>query len=963
MRRLPLLLLLVGMLLLAACMPIQPAPEAGAAASAEPEVAAAAETGEGTPLPGDPAIRSGVLENGLRWFIRPNAEPLQRAELWLAVNAGSNQENDDQQGLAHFLEHMLFNGTVSYPSNELIAFLESVGMEFGPDVNAYTSFEETVYTLQVPTDDAEVLAQALHVLREWAGDALVDPAEVEKERGVVVEEWRLSYLNAQGRITDEIIGALLGGSRYAERLPIGNMEIVRGAPAETVRAFYETWYRPDNMAVIAVGDFADIDALQAQIEQEFGSLVNPATPIDHGTWTVPDYGETNVEIVTDPELTATDVQVIFKQEPAPGRTTEDLRSGLVSATALQVLNYRFAEIMQGANPPFLYAGSGQGPYVRAVDISYLYASVEPGAAEAGLSAIMTEAERLRRFGVTQAELDRAVVDALRSLQSAADEAQNTEHASHANAILTQFLEGDTAVSAEDLYALAQELYPTITLEEVNAAATELFPTANRVVLMSAPEDADVPLPTAETLLGAVLAAEAAELEAPAELAAAGPLLAEPPAPAEIASTEVITEIGATVVTFANGLQLWMKPTDFKDDEVLLEIVSPGGISAVSDEQVVEATWIGNLVGQSGVADFDQTALQRVLTGNTASAYPYIDETTEGISGSASPQDLETLFQLIYLYATQPRSDENALSLFQRQIEAFLAERDNQPESLLEDRLLAIICGEQNPRCSHIDALERMSDFDLAAAMELYAERFGDFGDGVALMVGAFDVDEATALAQQYLGTLPADGRSETWADLMPPLPATPIEEDLFKGIDERSFVLMQWQAPFTPTVEGRVAARALESVLSVLITDELREELGGIYGAGVSVGLESVPNGEFNLAIQFTSEPTRAVEMVDAVQQIVMQVRDEGPSDAIMERARQPLITDHETNLELNEGWISWLYRYVVTGEGPVQDVLRIDEALEAVTPADVQALAQQVLPADGVLRLTLYPADFTPAP
>lgn len=960
MRRLPALLLLIALLLLAACMPIQPAADAPAAA---PAAESASESATSAALPVDPAVRSGVLENGLTWFIRPNAEPAQRAELWLAVNAGSNQEEDDQQGLAHFLEHMLFNGTVSYPSNELIAFLESVGMEFGPDVNAYTSFEETVYTLQVPTDDEEVLAQALHVLREWAGDALIDPAEVEKERGVVIEEWRLRFLNAQGRITDELIGAILGGSRYAERLPIGNMEIVRSAPPETVRAFYERWYRPDNMAVIAVGDFADLDALQARIEEEFGSLVNPAEPIEKETYTVPDYGETNVAIVSDPELTSTEVQVIFKQDPERTLTSDDMRSGLVAQTALQVLNYRFTEITQGANPPFLFAAGGLSAYVRAADISYLYAALEPGTAETGLTVLMTEAERLRRFGVTQSEFDRAVADTLRAFESAADEAQNIAHSSHADALLYQFLVGDPAVSAEELYAQAQALFPTITLEEVNAAASEIFPTANRVVLFSAPEEADVALPTSEALLAAVAAAEAAELEAPEEAAAAGPLLAQPPAAAEIVSTETIDEIGVTVVTFANGLALWMKPTDFKDDEVLFELVSPGGISAVEDEEAAEAAWIASIIGASGVGELDQTALQRALTGITAYASPYIDETTEGISAGASPQDLETLFQLVYLYATQARSDENALALFQRQVDSFLSERSNQPQSLLEDRQLEIQCGADNPRCSYLDALAEVAGFDLAQATEVYRSRFGDFGDGTALLVGSFDVDEATALAQQYLGTLPADGRSESWADRMPPLPATPIGEDLFKGIDASSYVMMSWTAPFTPTVESRVAARALESVLNVLITDELREELGGIYGAGVSVGMESVPNGEFNLAISFTAEPTRAVEMVGAVEQILVQVRDEGPDDAIMERARQPLITDHETNLELNEGWLAWLYRYVVTGEGPATDVLRVDEALAAVTPAEVQALAQQVLPADGVVRLTLYPADFEVAP
>jgi len=944
-------------LLLAACVPIQPPAQGSTPAPA----AAAEETVEGTPLPFDPAVRTGTLANGLQWYIRPNSEPPGRAELWLAINAGSNNEEEDQRGLAHFLEHMLFNGTASYPENELIDFLESIGMEFGPDVNAYTSFDETVYTLQVPTDDPETVATAMHVLREWAADATIDPVEVDKERGVVVEEWRMRDLNAQGRVQDEIIDAILAGSRYAERLPIGEMEIVRNAPPERVRAFYETWYRPDNMAVIAVGDFTDLDAIQALIEQEFGPLQNPAAPLERQTWSVPDYGDTSVRVITDPELTGAEINVIFKQDPMPGRVENDLRDSLIAQTAVQALNYRFDEIRQGSNPPFLYAVSAVQPFVRSAGISILYASVEQGGAAAGLESLMTEAERLRRYGITAAEFERARTDILRSLQSAADEAQNIPHRNHADALLNHFLIDDMPVSAEDSYTLAQALYPTISVDEVNAVVAKLFPTANRIALFVAPEDPDVTLPTADELAAVITAAEAADIEAPVEAEAAGPLMAEAPAPADIVATETLTDLGVTVVTFANGLELWLKPTDFKDDEVLFQLVSPGGVSNVDDDLAAEATWVTNLVSQSGVGTLDQTALQRALTGQNVFVSPFIGDGEEGLSGSASPQDLETLFQLAYLYATQPRLDPEPLSLFVRQVDAFLLDRSNQPESLLSDRLTEIQCGEENARCSFLDSLAEVPDFDIDQMLELYRTRFGDFGDSKAILVGAFDPDEALALAQRYLGTLPADGRSEAWQDLVPSLVGKSVSEDLFKGIDPRSYVYLSWQVPFTPTVEGRVAVRALEGVVDTLVREDLREERAGIYGAGVSVSPSGLPGAKLGVSIQFTTEPTRVVELVDAVQAILDGVRNEGPDADVLERVRQQLLSDHEENLQLNDAWLTWLSRYVVDQEGPPSDLLRIQAALESVTAADVQALAQLAIPEDAGIRLVLYPDGFTP--
>ncbi len=440
-------------------------PRAGAGAGAGSAAPAAGNTaGEAaSDLPFDPDVRVGKLDNGLTYYIRSNAEPPDRADLWLAINAGSILEDDDQKGLAHFLEHMLFNGTENFPGQELVNYLESIGMRFGPDVNAYTSFDETVYTLQVPTDDAEKLQKAFDVLADWSSRATISPEEVDAERGVIVEEWRMRDLNASGRIGDEQVEALLGGSRYAERLPIGDMGIVRSAPAETLRRFYETWYRPDNMAVIAVGDFADPDQVESWIRERFGSLPNPPAALDRPTFDVPDYGSVNARVITDPEFPVTYASVVYRQPAEHMRTKEEYRIGLADDLATSILNQRYTELMRKADAPFLSASTGTGELVRPVQAASLGVQTEEDKALPGLEAALAEIERARQHGFTEAELLRAKTELLRQYKSNYDERNNIENDAFAQRYLDNFLTGAVPIGVTDSYSLAQELLPTITV--------------------------------------------------------------------------------------------------------------------------------------------------------------------------------------------------------------------------------------------------------------------------------------------------------------------------------------------------------------------------------------------------------------------------------------------------------------------------------------------------------------------
>ncbi len=944
-------LTLTMMLLLAACQPVQPAIDSSAAGESET-------VEPDRLLPIDPNVRIGTLDNGLTYYIRQNAEPEDRAELWLAVNAGSAVEDDDQQGLAHFVEHMLFNGTRRFEGQTLIDFFERIGMEFGPDVNAYTSWDETVYTLQVPTDDPAIVEQGLDVLEDWAAYATLSPEEIDAERGVIVEEWRMRDLNADGRTSDELVKTLLADSRYAERMPIGEMEIVRNASPETLKRFYTDWYRPDNQAIIAVGDFDDLDQIEVMIVERFSSLPQPTDPLEHPEFQVPDYGKTNYRVVTDPEYPATVLYVVYKQEPQPTTTVVDLRSGLVSNLVGQMLNYRFDELTRKADAPFLYAGSGLGNLVRPVDINYLVAQTEDGGASVGLDALMTEVTRARAHGFTAAELQRAIAETLRGYKSAFDERNNIENSAHAGAYLSHFLQAETPLSEDDAYALAQELLPGITLDEVNQEALALFPLENRAVVMIAPEKEGVTVPNESELAAVLEQAEAQAVEPYAGGEVAEALMTSRPDPVAITGESSMADLGVTVITLTNGVQVYLKPTDFKDDEVLVNISSPGGSSLVEDGDYLEADLSADIVAQSGVAGFDQTELQKMLAGKNVYVFPVIFDTSEGISAGGSPEDLETIFQLIHLYLTQPRADEDALAVLKSQINDFLKNRELTPESALQDAQLEIFCGD-NIRCNYLERFQEIEQFDLARSLELYRERFADMSDAKVMVVGNFDPEQVKSLAQSYLGTLPGGGRSETWRDLMPELPEGIIEQTLNKGQDARSVVSISFSGPFTPTLENRLAARMAQGVLDILVRQDLREARAGIYGAGVGVSIQTTPDPEFSFDIEFTAEPTRVNELVEAVFTQIDDLRDNGPSADNFAKVHEQVLRNHQENLKSNDAWATWLDRYIVENEANPETILAIADAIDNMTPERVQAMAQQLFPTDRRVELILHPEGF----
>lgn len=984
-RRFALILLLVT--LLAACTPagqlpplltlqrpdsVQPAsPAAGEADSAapagpadtgpaEPASAGSAGLALDDPLPLDPAVRVGRLDNGLTYYVQHNDKPVQRAELWLVINAGSVLEQEDERGLAHFLEHMLFNGTQRFPELTLIDTLERMGMEFGPDVNAYTSTDETVYMLQVPTDQQDLLQAGLDMLEDWAAYATLSEEEIDKERGVVIEEQRLTAQNADGRIWNQTWPALTAGTVYSDRLPIGDMAVIRSAPAEAVRRFYQTWYRPDLMAVIAVGDF-DADQVEAQIRQRFADLPALAAPQPRIEPAPPPAQSRRFLLLADPEYPTTDFAIDHMRPASPLHTAGDLRRWLVETLASQIFNTRLDEISRQPDALFLAAYGGSEPLARQIETFSVSGQTQEGEAPAGIEAVLTEIERVRQHGFSQQELERARADLALNFRIWLAEKDNLDSTVFAQGYADHFLSGAASASVDLTVELVQQLLPDIDLDEVAAAFLELAPTDGQLVSVTAPAKEGLALPTEQELAALFDQVAARELAPYVDSSAGRQLMDQPPPPAEIVSEQTYPDLGISLFELANGVRVIVKPTDFWADDIVFSATSPGGTSLVADEDFPEASAAAHLVAQSGVDGLSQSDLQALLAGKAVQVAPGIYETSEGFGGYATAHDLELAFQLIHLYATAPQMDPAAVQVYQNQARAALVNRTVTPDAAMQDALVDALYGD-SPRRGPL-TLGQIGEFDAERALAIYRERFGDMSDFTFTFVGNVDEAQIRDLAQRYLGALPGGGREETWRTVAPLALSGVDERTVVKGQEEQSIVQLVFTGPFTPTRESAVQMEALEALLSIRLRDELREARSGTYVPFVSSNLSLEPGPEYMVWVGFGADPRRADELVEALFAQVTDLQSNGPSPEELAKVQEQLRRNREEALQDNNFWLWTIEQFfATTGQDPL-DILAYDGLLGALQPADVQAAAQRFLPQDRYARVTLLPEGYAQEP
>ncbi|MXY95602.1 MAG: insulinase family protein [Caldilineaceae bacterium SB0664_bin_27] len=911
------------------------------------------------PIALDPSIRKAQLENGLTYYIRHNTEPANRATLMLVINAGSVQEDEDQLGLAHFVEHMMFNGTERFPKQALIDYFETVGMSFGPDVNAYTSFDETVYFLEFPTDDEEIIGTTFQVAEDWASRATISDEEVESERGVILEEERLRDQNASGRLNKQLFPLILGESRYTDRMPIGDMDIVQNTPGETLRSFYRDWYRPDLMAVIVVGDI-DVDDIEAKIEEHFGPLTAPETVRPRVSYSLPDYEDTGYLILTDPEFPVTIAQIIYRQAAQDLNSANVFRDRLIGNLFYKMLNFRLDDLTREADSPFLGAFVSEGQLVRGNNYQVVGVQVRQGEALSSLDAALTEVERVRRYGFTAAEVERAKSEILNTYERLYNDRENLRNHSLASEYSRNYLENEAVPGIEVEFKLVDRLLQGISRDDVNQRAELYVGGSNRSVFVVGPErDADS-LPNEDELAAMISDLQTKQVDPYQDIEAVSALLTEIPEPVEIISRQTDETFNITDLTLANGARVVLKPTTFKEEEILFSASSPGGSSLVSDEDYPEADFIDSIVSQSAVGDVSYAALQRLLADKSVSVSPFIGELEEGFHGQSGQEFIETLFQLVYLYGTQPRADDDAFATLKDQYTESLRNRELDPRSAWTDAYIEARYGDSVRR--KVPSLEVISSLDLERAFAIYQERFADFSDFTFIFVGNFDLEQMVDWSQRYLGNLPSLDRAETWLDVAPDPPTGVVEVPVYRGQDEQSLTTLLFTGPSEDSLDKRLNLRMLEMILDILMREELREELGGVYAFSASASMEPDPDSLYRVSLTFGSDPARVEELVDALFGLIADVQADGPREDLLEKARAQIIRQREEQLEQNSYWMRVLEYWASEDDVDLTNFVDLDVVegrTEAVTAAEVQAAAIDYLPLDRYILVSLYPEDF----
>ncbi len=902
-------------------------------------------------LPADPQLRTGVLPNGFTYYIRRNAEPEKRATFYLPMKVGSILENSNELGLAHFLEHMAFNGTKNFPKNELIHYLQSNGVRFGADINAYTSFDETVYQLPLPTDDPAIIKNGLQILRDWAQDITLETEEIEKERGVIIEEKRTGK-GAGERMQKQYLPMLFNQSRYADRLPIGTEEVLLHFKPATIREFYKKWYRPDLQAIIIVGDI-DVDEMEKLVREKFSDLKAPANPPKREQYKVPLSGANQFMAVTDPEYTTTVLQVLIKHPAAELKTTADLRNAMIKTLFNNLMATRIGELSKQEHPPFLQGSSSIGNFMANMDAISIVAAVKPGQLEKGFKAVVTETERVKQFGFTQTELDRMKQSLHIYYESRFKEKDKTHSNIYVDKYLKLFLKGDAAPGPDYEYQFYTNHLPGITLDEVNALAAQYYVPVNRDILILAPQNQKDSLPSEKEVVQWFQDVAQTKLVAYSDTLSGKSLMNQLPRPGKIVGEKEIKSLGLKELTFSNGLKVVLKPTSFKNDEIRFSSFSPGGSSLYSDQDFQSAVNASGIVASSGVAGFSAIELPKLLAGKIVSISPYISERFEGINGSAAPADLETALQLVHLFFTQPRIDSGIFKGLVSNFKSSLANRANDPNSVFSDTASAVLSGYHVRRTG--PTLEKADAISMTRALEIYKDRFADASDFTFLLVGNIDEASMRPLLETYLGSLPSIKRKEQGRDLGIRVPAGQIKKTVYKGTEKKAIVQLVFSGDYAFSLKENVRMNGLEEVLKIRLTERLREAEGGVYSPAAAVGYSRLPVPRYEVSISFACAPENVEKLIAATLDEINKLRNQGADEKDVKKFISEEQRSRQTRLRTNHFWVSYLAGQY-QNKAALNEVAVYDQYLRKVTSRDIKKVAQKYLSTKNFIQLILLP-------
>lgn len=904
-----------------------------------------------TPIPMDPNVRTGKLPNNMTYYIMKNKKPEHRAEFRLAVNVGSTQENDNQQGLAHFTEHMAFNGTKHFAKNDLIDYIESIGSKFGADLNAYTSFDETVYMLQIPTDSMKIIDKTFQILEDWSHDLTEDSIEIDKERGVVIEEWRLGQ-GANERMRRQYWPVLFKDSRYAVRLPIGKKDIIANCSYETLRSFYREWYRPENMAIVIVGEI-DVDQMEAKIKEQFAHV--PLRPHANKlqSFPVPDTKGISIAKATDKEATFNLIQLIYKQPKFIEKTLGDYRKDLAIDMFNEMMNARLSELKQQADAPFTVGFSNYGGLVRTEDAYSCRAIVKDGGIEKGIEALATENQRVKKYGFTSSEMTRTKADMMRKMEKQYNERDKTESRNLVGEFVANYLQQEPVPGVSFEYDFYKKYLDGITLEEVNELAKKWITDDNAMVIITAPEKAGVTLPTDDKIMSILKDVQSKDIKPYQDMVSNKPLLSVKPSPGKVTDEKVSNDMGITKWKLSNGAIVILKPTDFKNDEILMSAYSFGGTSLYSDKDYLSASNSASVVDAAGLGEFNSVELQKLLTGKIANVSPFINDWEQGFNGSCSPRDLETMMQMLYLYITNPNKNQNDFKAYIEQQRSFLQNRSSSPDAAFQDTIKATMA-QYNYRSLPMTE-DNLKQIDLDRAVEIYKERFHDAGSFTFVFVGNFKPETLKPFVEMYIASLPSKNSQDTYKDLGISPPKGKVEKTVLKGVEPKSSVSIKLTGPFVFNRKNRNDLNLLMQLVSIKLREQLREEKSGVYGVRATPAMNHYPKQSFEITIGFGCAPENVDMLIKTAWEEIDKIKQNGCDDKDLLKLKETALRERETYLKDNRFWLSAITQNALNGEN-LSELLEFNKYVESLKSDDFKRLANQYFTKENIAKFVMNP-------
>ena len=910
------------------------------------------------PLPVDKNVRIGQLDNGLTYYIRHNKLPENRAEFYIAQKVGSILEEPQQRGLAHFLEHMAFNGTKNFPGDDkglgVIPWCETVGIKFGTNLNAYTSIDETVYNISnAPIDRTGVLDSCLLILHDWSNYILLKDDEIDKERGVIREEWR-SRNSGMLRVYTDLLPTIYQGDKYADCMPIGSIDVINNFPYKDIRDYYHKWYRPDLQGIVIVGDI-DVDTVEAKLKAVFADVQKPVNPAERTYYPVTDNKEPIVAIGTDKEVDDPSIEIYFKQDATPDSEKNNvgyLASQYMTSMISSMLNARLSELVQSANPPFTRASSYYSDFfvAKTKEAFALSASSKADGIETALKTLLQETERARRFGFTESEYERARANYLQSLESAYNEREKTKHGSYVREYVQNFLNGEPIPGIEAEYAMMNQLAPNIPLQAMNMVMQQLVPDSNQVVIIAGPAKEGLKYPTKEEVINLLKGMKDLDLQAYVDKVSDEPLMKEAPKGGKIISEKEGDIYGSTKLVLSNGVTVYVKKTDFKADEIRMKGTSLGGKSIFPDKDALNFAVMDNVIAVGGLGNFSQVDLTKVLAGKKVSVNAGLGATTENVFGTCSPKDFETMMQLTYLTFTTPRKDAEAFESFKNRMKAQLESAQANPLSSINDSLQKAMYN-NHPRVVMMKP-EMVDQIDYDRILEMYNDRFKDASDFTFYFVGNIDLETAKPLIAEYLGALPAINRKETFKD---------TKMSIRKGVYKNEYAkeqqtptativfLYSGKAPYT--LKNDILLSFATQVLDMVYTEEVREKEGGTYGVNCFGDLQKYPKEQLLLQIVFQTDPAKKDKLAGIVVDELKKLAAEGPSDVHLQKVKEYMLKKYADNQKENGYWMNNLNDYFYYGMDMTEGYTDI---VNSITAKDIQKFVSDLLKQGNEIEVTM---------